>query len=82
MTAVESYYAAIHRGDLPAAVPIVARDGSAQGIATVAVPVAGMAEKMVMSDDWRVRAAAAVLAISASIQNIEERYVNLIVVAR
>lgn len=77
MTAIESYYAAIERGDLPAAVPVMARDGSAHGVATVAVPVTGLALRMATSADWRERAAAAVLAISASIRNIEDRYINL-----
>jgi hypothetical protein len=77
MTAIQSYYAAIASGQVPAVVPIVTRDGSCEGLATVAIPVTENTAKMIMSPYPRIRAAAAVMALEATVENIEARYSNL-----
>lgn len=77
MTALSQFYAAVERGQMPAAVPIHTKDGSAVGLATLSIPLEGPAAALAMSPDMAERGAAAVFALAAAIERVEDQYANV-----
>lgn len=76
MTAYESFWTALDEGEIPVAFPVKDLENGGAGLSGCGVPFEGnaAAEELLYSEDWRDRAAAAVLALDFAMSTIELRY--------
>lgn len=70
MDAIDRFWAAVTSGEIPVAFPVRDVGSGMKGLSTAGVPIGGNqdAEFLLYSEDWRNRAAGAVMAIEHAIE--------------